>query len=157
MPLRTILKLLLIITASIGLYATSISFTRPYTGITLSVAGEISYLDPRGPASLAVILSSDQITEINGNRLNASQPFYKGVEIGDFVTYEVRREATILNYTIATVQTPPHATANRLVIMVLGWTFWFFGFFLTARNHPKFSPAHFVIFAISISTALFAL
>lgn len=157
MPLRSILQFLLILTACIGLYATNISFTRPYTGITLSVAGEISYLDPQGPASLSGVLSSDQITRINENRLNASQPFYEGVDIGDSVTYEVRRGADVLNYTITTVHTPPHATANRLVIMVLGWIFWFFGFFLTIRNHPKFSPAHFVIFAISISTALFAL
>lgn len=156
-PLRSVLKILLLITAFIGIYATAISFARPYTGITLSVAGEISYLDPQGPASLAGVLDTDIITEINGNPLNASQPFYQDVEIGNIVTYRVQRNADLLDYTIITVLTPPHASANRLVIMLLGWIFWFFGFFLTTRNHPKFSPAHFVIFAISVSAALFAL
>lgn len=154
---RFLLIILLFTTASIGVYSTCISFFRPYTGITLAVDGEISAFDSHGPAALVGIRATDRVLEIDGVPLNASQAFYRGVTIGDPITLGVVRGDNILEYTLTTTNTPPHATANQLVIMVLGWIFWCFGFLLYTRNHPKFNALHFIIFAISIATALFAL
>lgn len=158
MPLQRIFVLIaILITAVLGVYAAHASFLRPYTGLSIAVDGAISSLDPNGPAAIVGIDTTDRIVTINGSALNASDAFYQGVSIGDPVTFEILRGNRQLQFALTTVPFPSYLLANRLVIMALGFIFWGFGFSLFLRNPQKFSVTDFVLFTISIATALFAL